>query len=110
MERFVAGDVVVVVFPHSNLKSYKRRPALILSQGDFNDIIVCQITSQQDDSLNTVRLDKSSFASGDLPVTSYARPDKLITLDQQLIVRRAGKLTNKSIEIIKRRLADIFEI
>jgi mRNA interferase MazF len=46
MARFVKGDVVVVPFPFSDLTQAKRRPALIISNLDGNDLILCQITSQ----------------------------------------------------------------
>ena len=110
MERFVAGDVVVVSFPHSNLKAFKRRPALILSQGDYGDVVLCQITSFKDASLNTVTIRKNSFIDGGLPVMSYVRPDKLFTADQSLILKRAGKLNDKSMAQIKLRLAKIFDL
>jgi mRNA interferase MazF len=39
MAGFVKGDVVVVPFPFSDLKSSKRRPALVLAKADANDLI-----------------------------------------------------------------------
>ena len=43
------GDVVLVPFPFTDLSDTKRRPALILSSGAYNeatgDVIIAQITS-----------------------------------------------------------------
>ncbi len=46
MAKFVKGDVVVVPFPFSDLTQAKRRPALVLSVLEGDDLILCQITSQ----------------------------------------------------------------
>ena len=45
MARFVAGEVVVVPFPFTDLSSSKVRPALILATSSRDDILLCQITS-----------------------------------------------------------------
>lgn len=41
------GDVVVVPFPFSDLTIAKRHPALVIAELEGNDLILCQITSQQ---------------------------------------------------------------
>ena len=46
MAKFVKGDVVVVPFPFSDLTQAKRRPALVVSTLEGDDLILCQITSQ----------------------------------------------------------------
>jgi mRNA interferase MazF len=46
MGRFVKGDVVVIPFPYSDLSASKKRPALVLADLEGDDIILCQITSQ----------------------------------------------------------------
>ena len=43
MEKLVVGDVVVVPFPFTDLEHPKRRPALVMGDGDY---IFCQITSR----------------------------------------------------------------
>jgi len=44
--KFVKGDVVVVPFPFSDLTQAKRRPALIVSVLEGDDLILSQVTSQ----------------------------------------------------------------
>lgn len=110
MERFIAGDVVVARFPFSNLRSYKHRPALVLANGDFGDVILCQITSFSDGVLQTIALNEQSFASGSLPAASFVRPDKLFTTDTELIQRKAGHLKPESMQTIKQRLVELFDL
>ena len=64
MERFVKGDVVVIPFPFSDLSGFKRRPALVLSDLPGDDILLCQITSQNTEDQFSVPVSKSDFTVG----------------------------------------------
>ena len=46
MGKPVAGDVVVLPFPQTNLQPGKRRPALVVADLAGDDLILCQITIQ----------------------------------------------------------------
>ena len=46
MERFRAGEVVLMSFPFSSLSEMRRRPALVLMDTGDEDIVVARITSQ----------------------------------------------------------------
>lgn len=43
---FQFGDIVLVKFPFSDGKSFKKRPALVLKDCGDDDVIVCRITSK----------------------------------------------------------------
>lgn len=45
MDSFSFGDIVLLKFPFTDSKSFKRRPALIINDFNDDDIIVCRITS-----------------------------------------------------------------
>jgi len=45
LEKFVKGEVVVIPFPFSDLTQAKRRPALVVTRLEGDDLILCQITS-----------------------------------------------------------------
>ena len=70
MAEFVKGDVVVVPFPFSDLSQAKRRPALVISKLDGDDLILCQITSQTVKDNYAISINKSDFESGDLKQSS----------------------------------------
>lgn len=46
MDKLNFGDIVLLKFPFTDTKTFKKRPALIVNDFDDKDIIVCRITSQ----------------------------------------------------------------
>lgn len=104
---FEAGDVVVVPFPFTDQNATKRRPALVLSQAStFNQgaghIVVAMITSKGHDPwpLDTPLRD---WAAAGLTSPSLVR-FKLFTLDERLIIRKAGRLSAGDASKVKTNL------
>jgi len=95
--RLKVGQVVSCVFPFSDLSSKKVRPALIVAVVDFNDIILCQITSRAYASSHPVPLKTVDFADGGLPIDSYIRPDKLFTADKSVVSTVYGTIEREKI-------------
>jgi mRNA interferase MazF len=95
-----AGSVVLVPFPFSNLSQSKLRPAVVLADAGRGDWILCQITSKSYADPGAVELDGGSFSQGSLHLLSYARPGKLFTANQGLIVREVGALQDGALEQI----------
>ncbi len=110
MGRFVIGQIVVVTFPFSDLRGQKRRPALVLAQAEFGNFILCQITSKPYSSRLAIRIQASDFRQGSLPLTSYARPDKLFTAETTIIQKSAGYLTEQKLVEILRQVSALFPI
>jgi mRNA-degrading endonuclease toxin of MazEF toxin-antitoxin module len=108
MEKFAVGSVILVSFPFSNLKGKKLRPALVLAQVEFDNLILCQITSKPYSSNSAIKIEESDFVEGKLPVTSYVRPDKLFTADTSIIESTAGKLTTKVKINILQKVRNLF--
>jgi len=57
----VAGDVVVLPFPQTNLQTGKRRPALVVADLSGDDLILCQITTQARSDVYSVPLVATDF-------------------------------------------------
>lgn len=110
MARFVKGDVVVVPFPFSDLTQAKRRPALVISVLEGDDLILCQITSQTIKDKYTAPIDDDDFEQGSLKQPSNVRPNRIFTADSHIVLYQAGNLKpdkvneiiEKVIEIIRR--------
>lgn len=95
-----AGAVVLVPFPFSNLAQAKLRPAIVLADAGRGDWILCQVTSNPYADPRAVELTAASFAQGSLRITSYARPGKLFTASQELIVSQAGMLNTVAFQVL----------
>jgi mRNA interferase MazF len=96
------GKVVVVPFPFSDTSGAKYRPALVLMEGDRNDLVLAAISSSSDDA-NGVSLKESDFMEGKLSKDSVIRPSTLFTFDRAMIERTAGTITReKHREVVDR--------
>lgn len=109
MEGFVRGTVVVLPFPFSDLKGTKRRPALVLADLPGDDIIRCQITSQESKDSFAIPLNQSDFIVGSLPAQSYIRPTRIFTADKNIILRKSGTINNEIFSATLKRIFDILQ-
>jgi mRNA interferase MazF len=91
--RLGPGVVVLVRFPFSDLSSSKLRPAVVLAHAGGPDWVLCQVTSNPYGDAAALALTSGSFASGGLPRDSFARPGKLFTGSESIVVREAGVLS-----------------
>ena len=87
------GAVVLVPFPFSDLSQTKLRPAVVLANAGRGDSVLCQVTSNAYVDPLATELPAADFAHGSLQRTSYARPGKLFTANDTLVVRQIGMLT-----------------
>ncbi len=93
-----SGDVVLVPFPFSDLSTSKLRPAVCLADAGRGDWVLCQITSSPYGDPHAVPLDTPDFDSGGLLVASFARPGKLFTANDSLMVRAVGRLNSAALQ------------
>ncbi len=85
------GDIVLVLFPFTNLLASKLRPALVLAKvNKGRDYIVCGITSVKDGEFITVA--NSDLKAGSLPKKSYIKYEKIVTLDKTIFKGVVAKL------------------
>ena len=107
MARFVAGDIVVIPFPFSDLTATKKRPALVLQSLSNDDLILCQITSKFKSDKYSIAILHTDFAEGALPLQSFARPNRLFTADEMLILYKAGTLEAEKMAAVVHWLIEI---
>ncbi|MFZ1828617.1 MAG: type II toxin-antitoxin system PemK/MazF family toxin [Candidatus Competibacteraceae bacterium] len=101
---FDAGTLAVIPFPFSDLTATKRRPVLLLTAPDsYGDFIAMAVTSQMGHADNMVIL-QSMMESGTLPKASFIRTDKIVSLNQSLIVKEVGKVAESLRQQAVRRL------
>lgn len=91
MGNYHPGEVVLLLFPFTDMRGAKRRPALVLLDTGDADVIVARVTSQVIQTAFDVEL--MDWQQAGLLLPSTARVHKLATLEKRLIERRLGKLT-----------------
>jgi len=107
MAGFVKGDVVVLPFPFSDLSQTKRRPALVVAEAGGDELLFCQIISQDIRDRHAIPLDVADFQSGSLKKTSNIRPNRIFTADSEIILYQAGHITPEKTACVVEELVTI---
>ncbi|OJW47227.1 MAG: hypothetical protein BGO67_02915 [Alphaproteobacteria bacterium 41-28] len=106
MQIYKPYNIVSVPFPFTDKDFTKKRPALIISKEEYqmhnHHCILAMITSAKQSQWNEdIRI--SDFELAGLPGPSIIR-FKLFTLDERLILRILGKLSENDQKVVKKIL------
>ena len=100
------GDLLLIPFPFTDLSATKRRPVLALTQPDeHGDFTGLPVTSRPQHS-RAIPLTPGDLASGSLPVASWIRFDRVVTLHSGLVIRSVARVSEPVIVEAVRRLCD----
>jgi mRNA interferase MazF len=99
------GDVILVLFPHSDLRTAKPRPALVVQADnldtELSQVIVAMITSRtfraNHPSRVLVKIDSTQGKASGLLTDSVVMTDNLATIANIAIDRVIGKLSMRGI-------------
>jgi len=105
-------DVVAVFFPFTDRSSTKKRPALIISKSEYQcktgHLILLMITSAEHSSWY------SDINIEDLNLTGLKNPSvirfKVFSLDERLIIKRIGCLSESDKMKVKENLLNTIEL
>ena len=87
--------------PFTDLSELKIRPVVVIADVGTRDWIVCQVTSRSSELVGRIRITNDDMQGGSLRVVSYARPDRVFTLNESVFRRTLGSLTEaKQAEIL----------
>ncbi len=100
------GDIVLVLFPHSDLRTAKTRPALVVQADNLDtglsQVIVAMITSRMfranHPSRVTIALDLPEGRQSGLLADSVVVTDNLATITDQAIDRVIGKISMQKVD------------
>jgi len=109
MEEFVKGQVVIINYPFSDFSSQKKRPALVIATPKGQDIILCQITSQNHHGSYSIALDSDDFIQGTLHQKSYIRPNKIISIDKSIVSYTIGSIHKSKLSIVIDKIIEIIK-
>ncbi len=97
MTSFDTNDVIIVPFPFSDLKTVKKRPAIVISSLNFNvytpDIVIMAVTSQSLKKLSVGECFIEDWSEAGLVKRSVVKP-AIATIEQNLVIRKIGKLSD----------------
>lgn len=105
MKSLKFGEIVLLKFPFTDGKRFKKRPALVINDFGDGDIIVCQITGKIYETKNDVFIEK--WEDFGLKLPSVIRVHKLATLEKNMVDLIIGEIDNplkKQIEVILSKL------
>ena len=103
-------DIILVPFPFTDLESYKKRPALIISPDEYNkglDVVIAFITSKLDFPYKIGDYKIQEWKLAQLPRASMIRM-KFATIEKSKIIKKIGSLTNKDIDEFKKLIIHFF--
>ena len=104
------GTVVLTKFPFTDLKSSKRRPAIVVSKSESvrKDVIVAFISSVIPEKLSSTDFlfdtTNKDFKKSNLKKTSVIKLDKLVTLNKSIFTGELGFVLKKTLKEIDKRL------
>ena len=105
-------DLILLPYPFSNLKNSKVRPAIVISNDDFNkksdDCIMIPLTTVIKDEPYSILITPKNLSSGKLLRLSRVRVDKIFTVEKKLIIVKVGTLNRSTFEKIKFEISKLF--
>jgi mRNA-degrading endonuclease toxin of MazEF toxin-antitoxin module len=111
------GDIVIVKFPFilkEKGEIQKGRPALVVSdeklERRYKDIILAAITSHIPENITEMELILEPAEATGILKKSLLRLDFLMTIPEELISRKIGRLPENLITEVERRLKRLFGI
>ncbi len=105
------GEIVLLCYPFSNLKEGKIRPAIVISNNDFNkkgdDLILVPLTSVLKEEQYSFIIEQKDLFAGKLIKSSRVRIDKIFCADKSLIIKKIGKIREEIIKQIKKEICNL---
>lgn len=106
------GDIVITLFPYSNLSDAKLRPALVVSNDTVNqsgDFIAVAISSAARDP-HTVPIRDTDFIDGAIHHNSFIHSDKIHRIDGVRYRGTIGKISFELLDAVIQKIHDYLRI
>ncbi|MGQ0638750.1 MAG: type II toxin-antitoxin system PemK/MazF family toxin [Nitrososphaerota archaeon] len=107
------SDIVLLSFPFSDLKSSKVRPALVLSNNEydrkFEDFIAVPLTTNLKSREYAVLVTNKDLESGKLIVDSNIKIDRIFSVSKKLVRMNIGRISKETYNKIKKIIVELIE-
>ena len=104
-------SIILVPFPYSDLTGKKVRPALVISNSNFNkdeDIIICALTSSIKKRPYSIIITSKETIHKELKDTSQIRVDTLTRIKKDLIIKEIDILDDNTFKKVLEILNSLF--
>src|SRR3989338_4520926 len=109
---FEQGDIVIATLMFSEQIGTKRRPALVISNKEYNsmtdDVIVLKVTSKVKDYPFDVELKENDLESGMLKYESVIQADFPVVIDKDSITQKIGKVSEEKLQEVKQKIRELY--
>lgn len=106
MTTYRFGDIILIGFPHTDLQSISKRPAIVLYDSGDQDVLVARITTQEYKTEADYKILR--WKECGLLAESYIRVGKQATIEKRYIIKQLGTLETSEIELVKSILRNVF--
>ena len=105
-------DIVLVLFPFSDLSGQKVRPVLILSNDAYNqqsaDVVVCGLTTNLRPAPYSIIVDVTDVEQpGTLRHKSKVKADAIASLEQSILIKQIARL---KLSVVRQVVAEIEDL
>ena len=111
--RLRQGDLVIIPSPFTDQSGKKLRPGIVISNERYNrvlqDFICVPLSTELRNYEHVFRLYLDDIGSGFIHKQSDVRVDKIISMNQKLIIKRVGRVKFYIVDKIKNILNKLIE-
>ncbi len=104
-------SIVLLPYPFTDLRSSKVRPALVISNDKFNntteDRIMVPLTTVLKTSPYSIFITQKDMETGLLIRPSKIKADTIFTVENSLILKSIGTISNNSFEEVKEQVLNV---
>jgi len=108
MTSYKSGDIVLVEFPHTDLRGISKRPAIVLYDSGDQDILLARVTTQEYSTETDYKI--LDWQKSGLLAESYIRLGKQATIEKRYVVKQLGTLSASEMGHIKTTLRKMFQL
>lgn len=106
-------DIILISFPFSDLTGAKVRPALVISNNEYNqnnlDALVLAITSNLSAHPYKILIENLDLERGNLPVKSAIRVDKPFSVLQGKVLKIQAKIKIERLQDVKLLIQELID-
>ncbi len=110
---YIQWDIVLIKFPFTDLSNYKLRPALIISNSEFNkfnNIMLIWIYWNEWNKAYSLPIKQDDLLNWKFLKQSYFRFQNIFSLEKSLIERKVANLKTESLKKVNKKIEKFIEV